>query len=73
MPASFRNVYPPSSWPTGNLFAWDLNDVGFIQCNNGNGGNYELQQESPYKNKGTDGKDLGADMVGLNEALMGVE
>ena len=65
--------YPPSSWPTGNLFASDLNDVGFIQCDNGNGGNYELQPESPYKNKGTDGKDLGADMVGLNEALMGVE
>jgi len=65
--------YPPSSWPTGNLFAPDLNDIGFIQCNNGNGGNYELQPESPYKNKGTDGKDLGADVVALHDALIGVE
>lgn len=65
--------YPPSSWPTGNLFASDLNYVGFVQCDDGNGGNYELQSGSPYKNKGTDGKDLGADIVGLNEALAGVE
>jgi hypothetical protein len=67
------SYYPPSSWPTGNLFASDMNDVGFVQCDDGNGGNYELQSASPYKNKGTDGKDLGADMVGLNEALAGVE
>jgi hypothetical protein len=65
--------YPPTSWPDGNLFAPDMNNVDFVQCNGGNGGNYELQPGSPYKNKGTDGKDLGADIVGLNEALAGVE
>ena len=65
--------YPPSSWPTGNLFASDMNDVGFVQSDDGNGGNYELQPGSLYKKKGTDGKDLGADIVGLNHALAGVE
>ncbi len=65
--------YPPSSWPSPNLFGSDPNNVGFVQYNNGNGGNYELEAGSPYKNMGTDGKDLGADIVGLNQALAGVE
>jgi hypothetical protein len=65
--------FPPSSWPTGNLFVSDMNDVGFIRCDGGNGGDYELQSSSPYRNKGTDGTDLGADIVGLNEALAGVD
>ncbi len=65
--------YPPSSWPAGNLFASDPNNVGFVAYDNGNGGNYQLQPGSPYQNMGTDGKDLGADIVGLNAALAGVE
>ncbi|MGD0215769.1 MAG: hypothetical protein ABSB87_21315 [Terriglobales bacterium] len=65
--------FPQSSWPTGNFFTADPNDVGFVQYNGGNGGNYELEPGSPYKNMGTDGKDLGADIVGLNQALTGVE
>ncbi|HMO81790.1 MAG TPA: VCBS repeat-containing protein [Pyrinomonadaceae bacterium] len=31
------------------------------------GGNYALRTDSPYKNAGTDGKDIGADIAGLNE------
>ncbi len=65
--------FPPSSWPTNNMFPADVNTVQFVNFNNGNGGNYELQSSSPYKGKGTDGKDLGADVVGLNEALANVE
>lgn len=65
--------YPPSSWPTVNMFPQTVDDVDFVNFNNGNGGNYELQSNSPYKNAGTDGKDLGADIVGLNAALQGVE
>lgn len=65
--------FPPSSWPANNMFSQAINDVGFTNYNNGNGGNYELQQNSPFKNKGTDGKDLGADIVGLNAALANVE
>ena len=65
--------FPPSSWPSPNWFPTTANDVLFVNYNNGNGGNYALQAGSPYKNKGTDGKDLGADIAGLNQALVGVE
>ena len=64
---------PPSSWPAGNLFPPDPGSVEFTQYDNGNGGDYQLQAGSPYKNKGTDGRDLGADIVGLEAALAGVE
>ena len=64
---------PPSSWPAGNLFPPDPSTVEFTQYDNGNGGNYQLLPGSPYKNMGTDGRDLGADIVGLNAALAGVE
>src|SRR6266852_2898930 len=67
------SAFPPSSWPLNNLFPLTVNDAGFVNFNNGNGGNYELQTNSPYTNKGTDGKDLGADIVGLNVALDNVE
>ncbi len=66
------SAFPPSSWPAGNMFAPDPNTI-FVQYNNGNGGNYQLQSGNSYIDKGTDGRDLGADIVGLNEALAGVE
>jgi hypothetical protein len=66
-------AFPPSSWPTGNLFPPDVQTVGFVQYNNGVGGDYELQSNSPYKNAGTDHRDLGADITGLEAALAGVE
>jgi hypothetical protein len=65
--------FPPSKWPADNLFPQTIEEVAFINYNNGKGGNYELQQNSPYKNKGMDSKDLGADIVGLNDALANVE
>jgi hypothetical protein len=65
--------YPPSAWPAKNMFAKTMDDVGFTNYNDGNGGNYELLPSSPYKDQGTDGKDLGADIVGLNQALANVE
>jgi hypothetical protein len=55
------------------MFPQTISDVEFMNCNNGDGGNYELQSTSPYKYMGTDGKDLGADIVGLNAALANVE
>ncbi len=66
-------AFPPSTWPTNNMFPQTVDDVEFTDYNNGDGGNYELLPSSPYKGKGTDGKDLGADIVGLNEALANVE
>jgi len=65
--------FPPSKWPSNNMFPQTINEVEFTNYNNGNGGNYELLPNSPYKNKGTDGLDLGADIVGLNTALANVE
>ena len=65
--------FPPSAWPANNMFPQTIDDVEFTNFNNGNGGNYELQPNSPYKNMGTDGKDLGADVVGLNAAMANVE
>ncbi len=68
-PASF----PPSTWPSNNMFPPNTAAVEFANYNNGNGGNYELESVSIYRNKGTDGKDLGADIVGLAAALANVE
>jgi hypothetical protein len=67
------SAYPASSWPVGNLFADDMQSIGFVQASSSVGGNYQLCSTSPFKNRGTDGKDLGADIVGMNEALRGVE
>jgi hypothetical protein len=66
-------AFPASSWPAGNMFPATPEAAGLISYNNGDGGNYALRPGSPYKNKGTDGKDLGADITGLNTALAGVE
>ncbi len=66
-------AFPPSSWPAGNFFPADANAAGIAQFNNGNGGDYRLLPNSRYRNAGTDGRDLGADIIGLNAALAGVE
>jgi hypothetical protein len=65
--------FPPADWPTGNYFPSNPAAVQFVNYNNGNGGDYELLPGSPYKNMGTDGKDLGADITGLDAALAGVQ
>ena len=51
--------FPPSKWPSGNFFPATAAAIQFV---NYNGGNYLLMSTSPYRNAGTDGKDLGADM-----------
>lgn len=65
--------FPPSAWPKGNMFPQTVEDVDFTNFNNGDGGDYELLPSSPYKNKGTDGMDLGADIVTINADLANVE
>jgi hypothetical protein len=45
--------------PAGNYFPATLNTVGFVDLN---GGNYALSSTSPYLLKGTEGKNLGADI-----------
>jgi hypothetical protein len=62
--------FPPEKWPSNNLFPETIPFVQFVDYSTSN---YELAPGSPYKNAGTDGKDLGADIVGLNQALQNVE
>ena len=63
--------YLTPRFPANNFFATSINEVGFITYNNGLGGNYALLPTSPYKNAGTDGKDIGADITAVNFATRG--
>ena len=65
------SAYPASKWPSGNYFPTSILAVGFINANNGVGGNYQLLSTSPYKNAATDGKDLGADLNAIKAATAG--
>jgi hypothetical protein len=65
--------FPPSAYPSGNFFPATIRAVGFMNFNNGNGGDYHLQSASPYKNAGTDGKDIGADIDAIQAAIAGVQ
>src|SRR5215469_1379270 len=51
-----------SNWPSGNYFPRSASTVQFVNFNGGIGGDYHLLTTSPYKNAGSDGKDLGADI-----------
>ncbi|HKS73189.1 MAG TPA: Ig domain-containing protein [Terriglobales bacterium] len=64
--------FPSTSWPAGNFFPANAAAVQFVNYNNGNGGDYHLQSGSPYKNAGTDGKDLGADIDTILSETAGV-
>jgi hypothetical protein len=66
------SAFPPSAWPSNNFFPTTASAVGFVNYNNGNGGDYHLSSSSPYKNAGSDGKDLGADVSAIQAAVAGV-
>jgi len=61
--------YPASTWPAGQWFTNSANTVGFV---NYAAGNYVLASSSPYINKGTDGREIGADVAGLETMIVGV-
>jgi hypothetical protein len=63
----------PATWPSRNFFPPTTAAVQFVNYNGGNGGDYHLQPSSPYKNRGSDGKDLGADVDAVDSAISGVE
>ncbi|MFZ1931167.1 MAG: hypothetical protein WAU50_18660, partial [Candidatus Sulfotelmatobacter sp.] len=65
-------LLPGSPLPTRNFEALNFDSLGLMDFNNGNGGNYQLSPTSPFKNAGTDGKDPGADIEGLQTATAGV-
>jgi hypothetical protein len=54
-----------SSYPPDNFFPASLTQVGFVNLA---AGDYHLALTSPYKNAGTDGKDLGADIDAITTA-----
>jgi uncharacterized protein (TIGR03437 family) len=58
-----------ASYPADNFFPATLDAVKFV---NSAAGNYRLDPTSPYKNAGTDGKDLGCDLDLLNAAVNGI-
>lgn len=57
------------TWGAGQILAADQNAVQYTNLVNGN---YKLQVTSPFHNQGTDGLDLGADIVTLNSYLANV-
>jgi len=61
------SAYP---WPSGTFLPGSTSAVQFVDYN---GGDYHLRPSSPYKAKGTDGKDLGADLDAIQSATAGVE
>jgi Putative Ig domain len=63
---------PGSPIPPRNLEAPNGDSLGFMEFNNGNGGNYRLAPNSRFANAGTDGKDPGASMDEIEAATAGV-
>jgi hypothetical protein len=66
-------AFPPKTWPANNLFPKSVKAVQFVNFNNGIDGNYQLLSTSPYRNAGSDGKDLGADIEQVVSATAGVQ
>lgn len=71
-----------NAWPSHNSFPNRYSDVGFVNFNNGNGGDYHLcrgsrqpdtcKGTSKYLKTATDGKEPGADIDAIDAASAGV-
>ena len=61
------------SWPRGNSFPRNMNEVKFNRVENGNGGDYRLSPASPHKHAGVDKLDPGADVDAVEKATAGAE
>jgi Bacterial Ig-like domain (group 2) len=63
---------PGCSFTTsGNPTVASYDVIGFTSLNGAIGGNYQLLSSSPWHNAGSDGKDIGADIVTLNGKIAG--
>jgi hypothetical protein len=60
------------AWPRQNFLDRSLNEVGFVNANEGRGGDYRLATISRHKHAGIDGKDPGADIDAVERATQGV-
>ena len=65
------STWLPPSWPEANFFPATPALVQFTNDQLARA-NYVLLPSSPYKNAGTDGKDLGADVAAVNAAIASV-
>jgi len=59
------NAITESHYPAENYFRRSQDAVGFVNLA---GADYHLAASSPYKNAGSDGKDVGADIDAVNAA-----
>jgi hypothetical protein len=60
-------------WPDGNSFPDSQEAIGYINLNGGVDGDYRLSPKSPFKGKGSDGKDPGADVDLVLKYIEGVQ
>jgi hypothetical protein len=65
--------FSAAAWPAKNFFPASEAAVKFANYHDAHGGDYHLQPSSPYKGKGTDGRDLGADLDAIHSASAGAE
>ena len=59
-------------WPKSTSTPSKPADVGFASAKEGSGGEYRLAASSKFKQKGSDGKDVGADLDAIERATAGV-
>lgn len=71
--SSTSSNFPGGPLPAGNFEAPSAISVGFVNFNNGNGGDYHLLSSSPYRYAGSDGKDPGAAIDSIQTATAGVQ
>jgi hypothetical protein len=69
--AILDSPYPSSKWPAGNSF-YAASSIGFVNYNNGNGGDYHLTSSSPAVGKAADGSNMGANVDAVLNAINGV-
>lgn len=70
--AILGSPYPPASWPTGNFF-YSPTAIGFVNFNNGDGGDYHLLPSSPAIGAASDGTNLGANVDEVSNDISGVQ
>ncbi|MCL5289261.1 MAG: IPT/TIG domain-containing protein [Acidobacteria bacterium] len=68
--AANSTIYPANNfYPVGPM----PSNIGFLNFNLGLGGDYRLSATSPYRNAGTNGKDIGARAGAVTTAVTGVQ
>ena len=60
-------------WPKGNHTVGSPKDVGFVNFNNGRGGDYRLLPTSRFKRSASGGRDPGADIDAIESHTAGVQ